>query len=323
MDVGTVTPPELQLYHQLYGLVDETEKILSNSKENDANGIPLPTPPPGAPNQDKMGCPDHLPDGSWNTYNGQAINFRQNERGLRVLPGGQGGARFIPPDEYKEFLQLGHGGIFDLNLDNIDLWPWRERGCDLQAYFNYDFNEKTWRKYIMEIRKARLDMHLKNQIETTTELTLDSDLPAEVRRVLGNREKTNIQPGLKYLGQKLIVQDSFFERGIFSKNANSLLDPQNVESLNLPIASLKSQHILEEDRTRPILVKDSFSKSINTTILDSLNTFQNEINLLQIKFKSLQKQDMKELTPEIYKSFKVRMLEIKIQIVRMQQEIYN
>ena len=40
-------------------------------------------------------------------------NARYNELQQRILPGGEGGARFIPPDEYKEFLQLGHGGVFD------------------------------------------------------------------------------------------------------------------------------------------------------------------------------------------------------------------
>ena len=85
--------------------------------------------------------------GEWNTYNRQPPNARFNEQGQRILPGGGGGARFIPPDEYKEFLQLGHGGVFDLDLDNVDVAPWRLPGADLSAYFNYGLNEHAWREY--------------------------------------------------------------------------------------------------------------------------------------------------------------------------------
>ena len=65
-----------------------------------------------------------MDNGEWNTYNRQPPNARFDEvTGVRLLPGGGGGARFIPPDEYKEFLALGHGGVFDLDLDNIDVAP--------------------------------------------------------------------------------------------------------------------------------------------------------------------------------------------------------
>jgi len=127
-----------------------------------------------------------LPDGRWNTYNGQAPNARYNDLQQRILPGGEGGARFIPPDEYKEFLQLGHGGIFDLDLDNIDVAPWRRRGADSDAYFNYGFTERTWRSYINEIRRSRMELHLRNNIEIgfTENTSNDADLPPEVRRLL-------------------------------------------------------------------------------------------------------------------------------------------
>ena len=106
------------------------------------------------------------------------------------MPGGGGGARFIPPEEYKEFLQLGHGGIFDLDLDNIDVAPWRERGADVSSYFNYGLDERTWRKYAKSIRKSRLEQHLQNKIETygIDSSVVDSELPIEVRKAIGGWE---------------------------------------------------------------------------------------------------------------------------------------
>ena len=47
--------------------------------------------------------PLQMEDGTWNTYNRQPPNARYNEKGQRMMPGGEGGSRFIPPEEYKEF----------------------------------------------------------------------------------------------------------------------------------------------------------------------------------------------------------------------------
>jgi hypothetical protein len=154
-----------------------------------AADVAPPVPPPGMPLQAETRL-SHFPDGSLNTYNGQPPNARYNDSGQRILPGGGGGARFIPPDEYKEFLQLGHGGIFDLDLDNIDIAPWRDRGVDQGAYFNYGLDERSWRKYAKAIRKARIERHVKNKIETINmdSHAVDVDLPIEVRRAIGGWE---------------------------------------------------------------------------------------------------------------------------------------
>ena len=83
-----------------------------------------------------------------------------------MLPGGGGGARFIPPDEYKEFLSLGHGGVFDLDLDNVDVAPWRLPGADIGAYFNFGLNEHKWREYASEVRHKRLELTMQASIQT-------------------------------------------------------------------------------------------------------------------------------------------------------------
>ena len=58
--------------------------------------------------------------------------------------------------EYKEFLALGHGEIFDLDvmrtvvLDKMGEArppPWHFPGCDLSDYFNYGMDPESWRFY--------------------------------------------------------------------------------------------------------------------------------------------------------------------------------
>jgi len=100
--------------------------------------------------------PLQLDDGTWLTYNGHAPLARYDANGRRMLPGGMGGSRYIPPDQYKEFLSLGHGGILDLDLDNTDQAPWRTPGADISDFFNYGFTEDTWKEFQADVRRERL-----------------------------------------------------------------------------------------------------------------------------------------------------------------------
>ena len=105
-------------------------------------------------------------DGSWATYDGKAPLARWNEEGQRILPGMGGGTRFIPPEEYKEFLALGHGGIFDVDLDHIDCAPWRQPGSEPSDYFNYGMNETSWRAYAQQVRHVRMEASHRSRIAT-------------------------------------------------------------------------------------------------------------------------------------------------------------
>ncbi|KAK3263128.1 hypothetical protein CYMTET_28051 [Cymbomonas tetramitiformis] len=54
--------------------------------------------------------PPFVPEGPWGSIE------RFDEAGRRKLPGGKGGWKFIPPEEYREFLALGHGGALRRRL---------------------------------------------------------------------------------------------------------------------------------------------------------------------------------------------------------------
>lgn len=45
--------------------------------------------------------------------------------------------------------------IFDLNFDTIEDKPWRKPGADITDYFNYGFNEDTWKVYCDRQKKLR------------------------------------------------------------------------------------------------------------------------------------------------------------------------
>jgi hypothetical protein len=62
--------------------------------------------------------------------------------------------------EYKEFLALGHGDIFELEIlkavsvdrfGNAQQPPWMVPGADLSDFFNYDMDMESWRYYCAAI----------------------------------------------------------------------------------------------------------------------------------------------------------------------------
>lgn len=45
--------------------------------------------------------------------------------------------------------------ITDVDLDNVEDKPWRKPGADITDYFNYGFNEVTWRSYCAKQKMLR------------------------------------------------------------------------------------------------------------------------------------------------------------------------
>ena len=72
----------------------------------------------------------------------------------------------VSPEEYREFLSLGHGDIYDINLDYVVDPPWQFPGIDPSDFFNFGMNETTWKEYTDRVKQFRMEYTLKNQIQT-------------------------------------------------------------------------------------------------------------------------------------------------------------
>jgi pre-mRNA 3'-end-processing factor FIP1 len=58
-----------------------------------------------------------------------------------------------------------HGkDAYELNLENLDEKPWKKPGADLTDYFNYGFNEHTWKQYCQKQLALRAEFGLKKRI---------------------------------------------------------------------------------------------------------------------------------------------------------------
>ncbi|CAI2165184.1 13716_t:CDS:10 [Funneliformis geosporum] len=55
-------------------------------------------------------------------------------------------------------------GIYDVDLDSFEDKPWRKPGADITDYFNYGFNEYTWKAYCAKQKQMREDQHQRKKI---------------------------------------------------------------------------------------------------------------------------------------------------------------
>lgn len=186
---------------------------------------------------------------------------------------------------------MGHGGVFDLDLDNIDIAPWRDRGVDTAAYFNYGLDERSWRKYAKAIRKARIERHVKNKIETINmdSHAVDVDLPIEVRRAIGGWEHA----ALVHMSPN--PNDE-------ANSANVLSECDPIEGMLRPASELQHR-------------KDNGADLSKTGFLEGL---QERIEEIQREYKRTLKSGA--MTPEKNLELQQRMLELKLLLANNQRD---
>lgn len=80
----------------------------------------------------------------------------------------------MTPEEYKEFLALGHGEIFSLDLDRVVEAPWGLPGIDISDFFNFGLTYRTWKEYCRQVQQFRQEftMQVKGSSDATTASTL-------------------------------------------------------------------------------------------------------------------------------------------------------
>ncbi|KAJ3327615.1 cleavage polyadenylation factor subunit fip1 [Blyttiomyces sp. JEL0837] len=54
--------------------------------------------------------------------------------------------------------------IFDVDLESIEDKPWRKPGADITDYFNFGFNEATWKAYCQKQKQMREEMLMQKKI---------------------------------------------------------------------------------------------------------------------------------------------------------------
>ncbi|KAL3205948.1 hypothetical protein MRX96_040536 [Rhipicephalus microplus] len=59
--------------------------------------------------------------------------------------------------DIDEVALINGTSIYEFNIESLEDKPWRKPGADITDYFNYGFNEDTWKVYCDRQRKLRSD----------------------------------------------------------------------------------------------------------------------------------------------------------------------
>ncbi|XP_038604456.1 pre-mRNA 3'-end-processing factor FIP1-like [Tachyglossus aculeatus] len=62
--------------------------------------------------------------------------------------------------------------VVEVDLDSFEDKPWRKPGADLSDYFNYGFNEETWKAYCEKQRRLQLGLDPSPPISTENKITV-------------------------------------------------------------------------------------------------------------------------------------------------------
>ncbi|RLO03765.1 hypothetical protein DYB28_007714, partial [Aphanomyces astaci] len=81
----------------------------------------------------------------------------------QLQPASRAGNEQFDPS-FDELALLGMGGrrtAFDVDIDVLEDKPWRKPGVDISDYFNYGFDETTWREYCIKQQQNRRELAYK------------------------------------------------------------------------------------------------------------------------------------------------------------------
>ncbi|GAV02700.1 hypothetical protein RvY_13231-1 [Ramazzottius varieornatus] len=74
--------------------------------------------------------------------------------------------------DFNDVPEINGVPVTEFNIDTLEDKPWKKPGADLSDYFNYGFNEDTWRMYCDKQRNMRSEAHrlehAHNQISTVS-----------------------------------------------------------------------------------------------------------------------------------------------------------
>jgi len=81
------------------------------------------------------------------------------------------GSAAIPRiDQVKQGVDLDVVGkidgkeVYEIDLDSFEDKPWRKPGADITDYFNYGFNENTWKRYCNKQKAMREELAIQKKM---------------------------------------------------------------------------------------------------------------------------------------------------------------
>ncbi|CAL1295284.1 unnamed protein product [Larinioides sclopetarius] len=186
---GDAQPPVVDKEGGVPG--EENEKIQENEEEKDSDDDE------DSDDDVQVTIGDIKPASTPYPYGSTPVNLNiKRGAGFTGGTGGNAGSKTKGID--LETVGLINGvSMYEFNLDSIEDKPWRKPGADITDYFNYGFNEDTWKAYCEKQRKLRVD---NNMAPKVVQIIPGKDQQIPIATVNENSKYSGIGTGAKKAG---------------------------------------------------------------------------------------------------------------------------
>ncbi|MGH0127133.1 UNVERIFIED_CONTAM: hypothetical protein FKN15_030482 [Acipenser sinensis] len=75
--------------------------------------------------------------------------------------------------------------LLEVDLDSFEDKPWRKPGADLSDYFNYGFNEDTWKAYCEKQKRLRMGLEVTTATSTSSKITVQQGRTGNAEKEVG------------------------------------------------------------------------------------------------------------------------------------------
>ncbi|XP_030643810.1 pre-mRNA 3'-end-processing factor FIP1 isoform X2 [Chanos chanos] len=72
--------------------------------------------------------------------------------------------------------------VLEVDMESFEEKPWRKPGADLSDYFNYGFNEETWKAYCEKQKRLRMGLDIINIGSTTSKITVQQGRTGNIEK---------------------------------------------------------------------------------------------------------------------------------------------
>ncbi|CAG8721604.1 5941_t:CDS:10, partial [Racocetra persica] len=121
-----------------------------------------------------------------NSTRNSLVNIKPNSFNKQIMQqrheSGQASNR-TPGVDINAVGSLDGTSIYDVDLDSVEDKPWRKPGADITDYFNYGFNEYTWKAYCAKQKQMREDQHSRKKIHVYESKQEVNSLPPELQSI--------------------------------------------------------------------------------------------------------------------------------------------
>uniref|UniRef100_A0A8C1SH15 Pre-mRNA 3'-end-processing factor FIP1 n=1 Tax=Cyprinus carpio TaxID=7962 RepID=A0A8C1SH15_CYPCA len=110
----------------------------------------------------KTGAPQYT------AYGGTPVNLNIKSAGSRAY----GAGSKVKGIDLEAPGSINGVPVLEVDMESFEEKPWRKPGADLSDYFNYGFNEDTWKAYCEKQKRLRMGLDVHNIGSTTSKISV-------------------------------------------------------------------------------------------------------------------------------------------------------